>query len=250
MVHVNDVCIGEHHLSHPSAASDFPNYPKAETADICFHNCFPVVRLCKCEEFCWNPKLVATVWDFLSMNTWVKRWNHKLHWAERSHVNCKNMKKWFRFDLGLAAARGWYTFIYVYKSAPMPAGEPNGDVYVICLSLPKNILMQSCRKMARNSNADRCMADAYGFPGWIFDAEVLKAVGGWAVVVSLRPRGAAWQSLPKQNRFVCVESPGSGIGVVLEMKAVPSVWGRIAARWSWHKARKLRTQILGYCNTK
>lgn len=149
-----------------------------------------------------------------------------------------------------ASRRTWMMHIYICIQIS-PNVRRRAQWRCICVSLPKNILMQSCRKMARNSNADRCMADTYGFPGLLFDAEVLKAVGGWAVVASLRSRGAAWTE-PCQTKSICLRGepwkrPGGGVGN--EGRAI-CVGGYLAARWSWHKARKLRTQILSYCNTK
>ena len=46
--------------------------------------------------------------------------------------------------------------------------------------------METFRRMEHNSNADRCMDDAHDY------AEVVRVEVGLAVVVSLRPKGAAF----------------------------------------------------------
>ena len=47
-------------------------------------------------------------------------------------------------------------------------------------------------RMEGNSNADRFLADTYGFFYSIFDAEVVRVEIRLSFVVSLRPKGAAF----------------------------------------------------------
>ncbi len=74
-----------HDLSHAFALSNFSNHPKAETVNMCFHDCLLVVQHpsatlaafpmnygdlepCSCEEYCeiLMAELVATVWQSFS----------------------------------------------------------------------------------------------------------------------------------------------------------------------------------------